>query len=120
MELRIVRPITSEVLDAACRFYGEVLGWPLTHHWDAPDRGRIYGYGDVARIELIESNTTEPVTGLYLSVQVDDVDEHVRLLEAAGIAVIDPPTDRPWGHRNAAALDPTGLRVVFFAPLPAA
>ena len=116
MELRIVRPVTDEVLDAACRFYGAVLGWPLTHHWDAPDRGRIYGYGDVARIELIQAPTTEPVTGVFLSVQVADVDAIVRRLEAADFAVVEPPTDRPWGHRNAAVLDPTGLRVVFFAP----
>jgi len=36
-------------------FYAEVLHWPVTKQWDEPDRGRIFGYEDVARIELIDA-----------------------------------------------------------------
>ena len=90
MELRIVRHTTR--FDAACRFYGDVLGWPVTREWPAGDgqgRGRIFGYGDTARVEFA----------------------------AAGVPILRGLADQPWGHRNLAVHDPTGLEVVFFQPL---
>ena len=39
---------------------------------------------------------------------VEDVDaEHARL-QAAGVCVLAPPTDRPWGERTLHVADPDG------------
>lgn len=111
MELRIVR--ITDSFDDACRFYGDLLDWPITRQWDDGGRGRIFGYGDVGRIELIEG-PADPVSGVFLSVEVGDVDSlHARLVSAS-VDIAQPLIDQPWGHRNFGVVDPTGLTVVFF------
>jgi catechol 2,3-dioxygenase-like lactoylglutathione lyase family enzyme len=116
MELRIVR--VTDRFEDGCRFYGELLGWPVTHGWDAPDRGRLFGYGDVARIELIEAtgDAVEPVTGVFVSIRHDGLGELYERLLAAGVVIDHPPALQPWGHRSFAVSDPTGLGLVFFEP----
>jgi catechol 2,3-dioxygenase-like lactoylglutathione lyase family enzyme len=120
MELRVVR--TTDRFDETCRFYGEVLGWPVTKEWDADEgqgRGRIFGHGASARIELIEllTGSPEPVAGVFVSAEVDDVAAVADRLAAAGIALDAPLTVQPWGHRSLAVIDPIGLRVVLFEVL---
>ncbi|MEK7425532.1 MAG: VOC family protein [Actinomycetota bacterium] len=111
MEFRVVR--TTDCFDEACRFYGETLGWPVTREWTDGGRGRIFGYGDVGRIELMEG-AQQPVSGVILSVETDDVHALHDRLVAAGVAIDEPMAERPWGHRNVGVVDPTGLSVVFF------
>jgi uncharacterized glyoxalase superfamily protein PhnB len=36
---------------------------------------------------------------------------------AGGIEVLQPVAEQPWGHRNVAVADPSGLRVVLFERL---
>jgi predicted enzyme related to lactoylglutathione lyase len=111
MELRIVRP--TDRFDEAAAFYGELLGWPVTRQWDEPERGRIFGYGDTGRVELLEAASTDAVTGLLVSIEVDDVDAlAVRL--TGRVPITRAPADQPWGHRNFGIIDPTGLPIVFF------
>ena len=117
MELRVVR--VTDRFDEACRFYGELLGWPVTKAWDADEgqgQGRIFGFGDSARVELIEG-TPEPVSGLMLAAEVADVAAVASTLTGAGIELVAPLADQPWGHRNLAVLDPTGVRLVLFQVL---
>lgn len=111
-ELRVVR--CTDAFDEACRFYGELLGWPVTKAWDEPERGRIFGYGESARVELLEVGTSSGVEGIFLSVQVDDVDAVHDRLVAAGVAVHQPLADQPWGHRSFGVTDPTGTVLVCF------
>jgi predicted enzyme related to lactoylglutathione lyase len=111
MELRVVR--ITDRFDDACRFYGEILGWPVTRQWDDSGRGRIFGYGDVGRIELMEG-AANPISGVFLSVECDGVDALAGRLAAAGVALTQPVADQPWGHRNVGVVDPTGLTVMFF------
>jgi uncharacterized glyoxalase superfamily protein PhnB len=35
-------------------------------------------------------------------------------LVAAGVAVLRELADQPWGHRNLAVVDPSGMELVFF------
>jgi uncharacterized glyoxalase superfamily protein PhnB len=115
MELRVVR--TTDRFDDVCAFYGDVLGWPVTKEWDDHGRGRIFGYGDAARVELLEADDGTEVDaprGIFLSVEVDDVQAlHDRLL-AAGAEPHGELTDQPWGHRSFPVTDPAGLVIVFF------
>lgn len=120
MELRIVRH--TDCFDAACHFYGEVLGWPVTKEWPAGDgqgRGRIFGYGDVGRVELIEHGAPAPISGVFLSVEVDDVVALHDRLVAAGVELVRGLADQPWGHRNLAVVDPTGMEVVGYQVIAA-
>lgn len=113
----------TDRFDEACRLYGEVLGWPVTKQWDEPQRGRIFGYGDAARIELMEAPAdappVAPVTGTFVGFQVTDVDGLAVRLRDAGVTVLRPPTDQPWGHRNMAFVDPSGFELVAFQVLDA-
>lgn len=113
---------TTDRFDEACAFYGDVLGWPVTKEWDADEgqgRGRIFGYGTSARVELIEvtAEAVEPVRGVFVSAQVDDAAALADALDGAGIALEAPLTVQPWGHRSLTVIDPTGLRVVLFEVL---
>ena len=115
MELRVVRH--TDRFDAASAFWGDLLGWPTTRQWPADEgqgRGRIFGYGDTARVELIEVAAAIPVTGVFLGAQVDDVTAVVDAIMAAGHTLVRPLADQPWGHRNAAVLDPSGIELTLF------
>lgn len=120
MELRIVR--FTSAFDAACHFYGELLGWPVTHQWPATDgagRGCLFGYGDTARIEFIEraddtDDLNDMVNGIFVSLEVADVVAvHDRLAEA-GVPILRSLADMTWGHRSFAVHDPTGIELVHF------
>jgi predicted enzyme related to lactoylglutathione lyase len=115
MELRVVR--YTDRFDAACAFWGDLLGWPTTRSWPADEhqgRGCIFGYGDTARVEMIEVPTATPVRGLSLGAQVDDVAAIIDAVTTAGHTLVRPLADQPWGHRNATVLDPSGIEVTLF------
>lgn len=114
MELRVVR--VTDQFDEACRFYGQVLGWPVTREWDEGGRGRVFGYGNVARVEFMEGTPT-PVSGVFIAVETDDVVALRDRLLAHDITIVQPMTDQPWGHRNIGIVDPTGITLVFFQNL---
>jgi catechol 2,3-dioxygenase-like lactoylglutathione lyase family enzyme len=47
---------------------------------------------------------------------VDNVDTVFADLEARGVRVAEPPTDRPWGVRNFYVTDPDGYVIEFEQP----
>jgi uncharacterized glyoxalase superfamily protein PhnB len=48
-------------------------------------------------------------------VYADDCDAAVDRLRAAGVSVLEPPEDQPWGERVAKVLDPDGNVVIIGA-----
>jgi hypothetical protein len=115
MELRVLRH--TDCFDEACRFWGEIIGWPVTHSWPADEgqgRGCLFGYGDVARIEFVEVEEAGVVHGVVLAVEVDDVVSLRNGLVDHGLELVRDLADQPWGHRNVTVLDPTGIPVTFF------
>ncbi|MEO7398806.1 MAG: VOC family protein [Ilumatobacteraceae bacterium] len=116
-EMRVV--LRTDQFEQGCRFYGEVLGWPVIKQWDGPSRGRIFGRGESARVELLEVAAVDvvPATGVMLAVEVDDLAGTHGALVAAGVTITQPLADQPWGHRNFAVEDPTGLPIVLFEVL---
>lgn len=120
MELRVVR--RTDHFDEACHFYGDVLGWPVTKEWSAEGdnpRGRIFGFGPSARVELLEVplGAADPVQGVELSAQVDDAVAVAQRIEAAGLVLSVAVRDTPWGHRACSIVDPCGVRVTLFQVL---
>jgi catechol 2,3-dioxygenase-like lactoylglutathione lyase family enzyme len=120
MEIRIVR--LTDRFDEVCAFYGDLLGWPITHQWPADEhegRGRLFGFGN-ARIEFIESidgSAIPPLTGAFVSVEVEQVAVLRDRILAAGHVLESELADQPWGHRSFSMHDPAGAKLVFFEPL---
>ena len=104
---RIVTNIASADLDAARRFYGDVLGMEL-----AMDLGWIVTYvapnaNATPQISIAsEGGSGTPVPDI--SVEVDDLDAVYQRATAAGFAIEYGPADEPWGVRRFYVRDPFG------------
>lgn len=103
---RIVANIGAEQLDAAKRFYGDVLemnivmdqGWIVTFAADTNAAPQI----SIAK----EGGSGTPVPDL--SIEVDDLEAtYQRVLAAGGIAEYGPTTE-PWGVTRFYVRDPFG------------
>jgi catechol 2,3-dioxygenase-like lactoylglutathione lyase family enzyme len=118
-EMRVLVGTTD--FEGTTAFYGDVLGFPVQEHWDDPDgRGTLFSCASAAVIELVEDSPHHPAEaprGVKVAVEVDDVDALHSRVRQAGVEVIDPIGDRPWGHRSFEIRDPSGLPLVFFAAL---
>ena len=118
-EIRVLVGTTD--FDGATRFYGDVLGFPVQEHWDAPDgRGTLFRCASGGVIEIFEDSPHHPAEaprGVKVAVEADDVDALYDRVTRAGVEVVDPIGDRPWGHRSFEIRDPSGLPLVFFTAL---
>ena len=56
--------------------------------------------------------------GIWLSWEVDDVDAEYERLQAAGVAALEPPQDRPWGERQFVVRDPNGFALNIAKSIP--
>lgn len=103
-------------LDRAIGFYRDVIGVPLRFRADAYAEFATEG----AKFALFPRSELPGLIGHYappdpapwpqgeVAFFVDDVDrEHARLQDA-GVPVLAPPTDRPWGERTLHVADPDG------------
>jgi len=103
---RIVANIAAEDPAEAARFYRDILGLePLM------DLGWIVtcGNGEPMPVQMSvmsEGGSGTPVPDL--SIEVDDLDEVLARLDAAGVALAYGPADEPWGVRRVFVRDPFG------------
>ncbi|MDF2178097.1 VOC family protein [Aliiglaciecola sp. CAU 1673] len=51
--------------------------------------------------------------GVWLAIDVDDVDAHYRRVKSLGIPIALDIRDEPWGDRHFAVTDPNGIGVDF-------
>jgi catechol 2,3-dioxygenase-like lactoylglutathione lyase family enzyme len=113
---RIVADISSATPADAQRFYGDVLGLELLM-----DHGWILTYGSRQKMSVQVSFASEGGSGTPtpdLSVEVDDVDEALRRMKAAGFAIEYGPANEPWGVRRFFVRDPFGKLVNILAHTP--
>lgn len=104
--LRIVADIETDDVQKADAFYRDVLGLDL-----AMDHGWIRTYTSKAKATVQISFATEGGAGTavpYLSVEVDDLDEALRRVKKAKIAIEYGPASEPWGVRRFYVRDPFG------------
>ncbi len=105
-----------EDVEAAKQFYREVFGLPIAFE---DDDSAVFDFGNMiinllettAARELIEPAVVaarEVGSRLQLTIAVDDVDAMCAELAARGVALLNGPTDRPWGVRTASFRDPGG------------
>ncbi|WP_438352333.1 VOC family protein [Microbacterium sp. CJ88] len=104
---------------AARDFYGAAFGWTFTAYGDSYSgiRTAAEAEGDEAGGLVLADEVTRggPLVLLY----VDDLDDAVSRVQAAGGAVINGPYDFPGGHRFH-FLDPSGNELGVWGPMAAA
>lgn len=103
---RIVADIQAANPSQADAFYRDVLGLEL-----AMDHGWIRTYTGDAKMTVQVSIASEGGSGTevpHLSVEVDDLEEALHRVEAAGIVVEYGPAVEPWGVRRFYVRDPMG------------
>src|SRR5262245_47205688 len=92
-------------LDAAVRFYGEVLGRPpAPRPANESNRGAWFRAGD-AEVHLAEDATPQPPSRRHFALEVDDLEEALRRVTAAGAPVEQREDGRFWTR------DPAGNRI---------
>lgn len=106
---RIVANIETGDVEAAKRFYHDVLGLdPLMDHgWIV-----TYGSGETALAQISfasQGGSGTPVPDL--SIEVDDLDQALERMAKAEFAVEYGPVDEPWGVRRFFVRDPFGKLV---------
>jgi uncharacterized protein len=112
--------MTSDA-DAAARFYGAVVGWSVLDSGQADKTYRMWSMGDQpigGLLSVAPATSGEgmpPMWAGYLN--VDDVDESVSGLTAAGGAVCMPAWDVPGVGRMAMVTDPQGAIFYVMAPI---
>ena len=103
-------------LDRAIGFYRDVIGVPLRFRADAyaefPTEGAKFALFPRSELPGLIGHYAPPDPAPWpqgeVAFFVDDVDgEHARLQDA-GVPVLAPPTDRPWGERTLHVADPDG------------
>jgi predicted enzyme related to lactoylglutathione lyase len=98
--------------DRTFEFYGRTLGLHIYREWgQGPGRGAVFFLGG-GYLEVSGRGEGPVGDNVALWLQVRDVDgEHTRLA-AAGVEIVEPPVDKPWGLREARVRDPDGLVLV--------
>ncbi|WAS57510.1 VOC family protein [Burkholderia ambifaria] len=106
---RIVANVDTRSTDDAKRFYQRIFGLDLLM-----DHGWIATYGNAEQMRVQISFASHGGSGTPtpdLSIEVDDVDEALERVLAAGISVEYGPADEPWGVRRFYVRDPFGKLV---------
>lgn len=112
--------LTPRDLERSLRFYEGALGLHRAREFGTGGRvtGVVFFLGGGA-LELSGGAGAAPGDGgagggaapMALWLQVPDVDAAHAALAAAGVEVLEPPADRPWGLREAWVADPDGVRI---------
>lgn len=103
---RIVANIATADVAAANAFYQDVFGLDLIM-----DHGWIRTYGSPAKMSVqlsfaSQGGSDTPVPDL--SIEVDDLEQALQRVAAAGLAIEYGPVDEPWGVRRFYLRDPFG------------
>jgi predicted enzyme related to lactoylglutathione lyase len=94
------------------RFYAETLGLHVYREWSSGStRGVVFFLGG-GFLELSGSSRTGASESVGLWLQVRDIDVVGHELQEAGVDIIEPPADKPWGLREMQIRDPDGLSIV--------
>jgi predicted enzyme related to lactoylglutathione lyase len=98
---------------ASRAFYTELLGLAVDERFDAPDfvlfdTNSIPFALSAAKVNLNEA--PQPGWGIRLWIDCDQINELHAKLQAAGVAIITPPFDGPFG-RTFVFADPDGYQI---------
>ena len=103
---RIVANVATPEPKVAQAFYGDVFGLELVM-----DHEFIVTYGSSEKASAQVSFASEGGSGTPtpdLSIEVDDLEDALRRVKAAGIAIEYGPATEPWGVKRFFVRDPFG------------
>ena len=109
--------IITPNLEATKAFYTRTLGWQVNFE---NDFYLLLGSQSGSQISFLQPNhpTQAPLfqtpfngKGIYITVEVPDVDETYRQIKASGTPIAIELRDEPWGDRHFAIVDPNGIGV---------
>jgi uncharacterized glyoxalase superfamily protein PhnB len=109
-----IRP-SIEVADVATAlaFWTDTVGLDVEATMGTPPVFAIVAHGD-ARIALVGAAEPARPTGAAVYVTIDGLDALLARLATAGVELVVPLTDRPWGVRDVVAACPGGGPLVAF------
>jgi lactoylglutathione lyase len=115
--------LTTPDLSRALAFYRDGLDGEITYRFPADGEPQYLSLrfgasslGIAAQPADSPPSSQSGVAGPFaLWAYVDDCDATVERLRAAGVPVLEPPVDQPWGERMATVADPDGNRVMVAA-----
>ena len=125
LRLRSAGPsFTVNDIQKSLAFYRDVLGFTVKDRWEQD--GALHG------VELVAGRVTfwlgqddwkkgrDRVKGqgfrMYCGT-AQDIDTLARRIEAGGGTLVEKPTDRPWGGRDFAVVDPDGFKITISSGL---
>jgi len=125
LRLRSAGPsFTVNDIQKSLAFYRDVLGFTVKDRWEQD--GALHG------VELVAGRVTfwlgqddwkkgrDRVKGqgfrMYCGT-TQDIDTLARRIEAGGGTLVEKPTDRPWGGRDFAVVDPDGFKITISSGL---
>jgi lactoylglutathione lyase len=112
--------LTTRDLEAALRFYRDLLGGRITFEFPGPDGVPGYVGIELGRSHLgIGRDPAGPDPAdlgarraVSLWIYVADCDATIEALRAADVPIDEEPSDQPWGERVARVRDPDGNEVI--------
>jgi uncharacterized glyoxalase superfamily protein PhnB len=122
-ELHGIQPVLQvEDMRAAIAYYRDVLGFELDFvAGDPPVHARVSSgdreRGYAVRLRLVPRGTAPPDCSydwIHVGADIDGLFEKYR---AAGVTIVSPPADQPWGLREFRIRDPDGHLHCFAAEI---
>ncbi len=102
-------------------FYRDSLEFPVAGGWDRSpdDRGTLLrvASGTVEVMKLPSGLGAIPPQGIFMAVEVGDVDERYRRARGKGLRIQQELQETAWGFRQFSILDPNDIKVVLFERL---
>ncbi len=110
--------VITDKLRESKQFYSEVLGFGVTFENDfyllmhTPDKAFEFSFllPNHPSQQPLFHNAFEG-KGLYLTLEVEDVDKLYRSVKAKGVDIEIDLRDEPWGDRHFAIKDPNGVGI---------
>jgi catechol 2,3-dioxygenase-like lactoylglutathione lyase family enzyme len=109
--------IITPNLEATKDFYTRTLGWQVNFE---NDFYLLLGSESGSQISFLQPNhpsqaplfqTAFNGKGIYITVEVPNVDQTYRQIKASGTPIAVELRDEPWGDRHFAIVDPNGIGV---------
>lgn len=125
LKMKLNAGIITEKLTETKQFYTEILDFGITFENEfylllhTPDKGSELSFllpNHVSQQPLFQAKFQGK--GIYLTIEVDNVDEVYQRLKAKNVEIIIALRDEPWGDRHFAIKDPNGvgIDIVTYSP----
>ncbi len=112
--------ITTDKLAEEKAYYAKFFGFKVIFEYADQHIGMQSSANDDVVISFMAPcEQTPPYQGQGLTVclEVADVDAQSKRLAAAGLPIVVPVQDNPWGDRSFISVDPAGVSVYVYSPI---